>query len=276
MMYDCLVNGEISTLIAVNDRGFQYGHGVFETLAVERGVPLMWEQHMARLRRGCRSLGIPAPEGVGLLREIQTVCTGKRHCVVKVTVTAGSGGRGYKADENSAANRIVASYAWPENMIEPRSSGVKLRICEQRLGLNRPLAKIKHLNRLEQVLASSEWDDPEIADGLIRDSEDFVISATSANLFVVSDGLLLTPRLDRCGVRGVVRDAILGEFTAGSEKRRVTMDFLNEADEVFICNSIRGIWPVVRIEDREFDIGPRTRELQDWLAGFSPLLARRT
>ena len=133
---------------------------------------------------------------------------------------------------------------------------------------------MKHMNRLEQVMARAEWDTSEYAEGLMRDQESYVICATSANLFLVSDGRLLTPRLDRCGIRGVVRDAILTEFKSSSEKRRITLEFLREADEVFICNSVRGIWPVTNIEGRDFNIGPRTREVQDWLGGMYPLLAR--
>ena len=76
---------------------------------------------------------------------------------------------------------------------------------------------------------------------------------------------LLTPRLDRCGVRGVVRSQILAGFGARCEQRRMTVDMLKEADEVFICNSVRGIVPVTAIDDQEYGIGPVTRELQTWL-----------
>lgn len=274
MMYNCLINGEISDRVPVSDRGFQYGHGVFETLAVDRGSAVMWEQHLGRLKRGCERLQLPLPDEAVLLREIQTVCSGRRRALVKLTLTAGEGSRGYRFPRPLLPNRIVASYPFPEDCIEARNIGVSLRLCEQRLALNRPLAAIKHMNRLEQVLAAAEWDDPAIADGLMLDQEDYVISTTSANLFLVSDGLLLTPSLDRCGIRGVVRDAILGRFNSSSEKRRITTEFLYEADEVFICNSIRGIWPVIAIEDRDFEIGSRAREVQEWLGGVSPLLAR--
>jgi 4-amino-4-deoxychorismate lyase len=274
MLFDCLINGEISNVVPVTDRGLQYGHGVFETLAVDRGTPVMWAEHLLRLRRGCERLGLAAPEEAVLLREIQTVCSGRQRALVKVMVTAGEGSRGYQLPANPVPNRIVAAFAFPEDCTAARNTGVKLRVCEQRMGLNRPLAAIKHMNRLEQVLARAEWDDPAVADGLMLDQEDFVISVTCANLFLVSDGLLLTPRLDRCGIRGVVRDGILSQFASSSEKRRITTEFLHEAEEVFICNSIRGVWPVTDIAGREYHIGPRTREVQDWLAGLSPLLAR--
>ena len=273
-MFDCLVNGEISDQVPVSDRGFQYGHGVFETIAVHRGLPVMWDQHLQRLERGCERLALPVPEEGVLLREIQTVCSGRNQAIVKITLTAGEGGRGYVFTRPVAPNRVVASYPFRDDLVAPRQLGVAVRMCEQKMALNRPLAAIKHMNRLEKVLARAEWDDPEIADGLMQDQEGFVISATSANMFLVSDGLLMTPRLDRCGIRGVIRDAILGQFNASSEKRRITPEFLYEADEVFICNSVRGIWPVIDIEGREFNIGPRTREVQDWLGSISTLMAR--
>jgi 4-amino-4-deoxychorismate lyase len=274
MMLDCLINGEISERISVTDRGFQYGHGVFETMAADRGVPVMWQRHFIRLGLGCERLGLPVPDETILLREIQTVCSGRQRTLVKLTVTGGEGMRGYQYTRPVASNRVVASFPFPEKVVAARNSGVRIRICEQKMALNRPLAAIKHLNRLEQVLARAEWEDPAIADGLMLDQENFVIAATSANLFLVSDGLLLTPRLDRCGIHGVVRAAILSEFNNSSEKRRITTEFLHEVDEVFICNSVRGIWPVIKIGDQEFNIGPRTREIQEWLGSMSPLLAR--
>jgi 4-amino-4-deoxychorismate lyase len=144
-------------------------------------------------------------------------------------------------------------------------TGIRARICALRLGVQPDLAGIKHLNRLEQVVARSEWSDPSIHEGILLDRDDFVVSAISSNLFLVLGGRLLTPRLDRCGVRGVMRSAILAAFRERCEQRRIMLDMLPEADEVFVCNAVRGIFPVTRIDHWEYGIGAVTREVQQWL-----------
>jgi 4-amino-4-deoxychorismate lyase len=124
---------------------------------------------------------------------------------------------------------------------------------------------MKHLNRLEQVLASAELREAGAAEGILLDRQDHVVCAVAANIFLVMEDRLITPRLDLCGVRGVVRSHILAGYGARCEQRRVTLDMVQEADEVFICNTVKGIVPVTAIDDQEFDIGPVTRELQNWL-----------
>ncbi len=273
-MYDCLINGEIGQSVNVLDRGLQYGHGVFETMAIDQGRPLFWDFHWRRLLRGCETLQIPEPAESVLLRELQTVAAGHASAVGKVTLTAGASGPGYIDSNPLASNRIVAAYPWPESVAAARRSGIRMRYCQTRLSHNRVLSRIKHLNRLEQVLAVAEWRDQAYREGLVCDQEGYVISATSANLVIVLEGRLMTPRLDRCGIRGTLRDAIRAGFSTHMEKRRITREMVAEADEVFVCNSVRGVWPVVAIEDRQYPIGNLTREIQDWLAEISPLLDR--
>jgi 4-amino-4-deoxychorismate lyase len=265
-MLDCLVNGELSAHLPASDRGLHYGDGVFETVAVFRGQPRLWQGHMDRLAIGCQALGLPTVPQAVLLREIQTVSTGHPSCVAKIILTRGDSGRGYRPLPASAGNRVVAAYPFPDDVAELAVLGVQARICDLRLGLQPALAGIKHLNRLEQVLARAEWNTTEVQEGILLDIEDFVISALSGNLFVVSGDRLMTPRMDRCGVRGVMRGAILQAFQPRCEQRRISLDMLIEADEVFICNAVRGIVPVHRIGHWEYPVGPNTRELQGWVA----------
>jgi 4-amino-4-deoxychorismate lyase len=116
------------------------------------------------------------------------------------------------------------------------------------------------------VLARAEWEDSSIPEGILLDREDHVVSAISSNIFLVFSGRLLTPRLDRCGVRGVMRGAILSAFRERCEQRRLMLDMLPDAQEIFLCNSIQGIIPVTRIDHWEYEIGPVTRDVQAWLA----------
>jgi 4-amino-4-deoxychorismate lyase len=264
-MIECLVNGEISMFVETTNRGLNYADGLFETLTVHNSRPRRWQAHMDRLGAGCERLGLKIPPQAILLREVQTVSAGLANAVVKIVLTRDGQGRGYMPPENSGCIRIVSSHIFPDGTIELARLGVKARLCELRLAIQPALGGIKHLNRLEQVMASAELRETGAAEGIMLDQEDHVISAIAANIFLVMEDRLLTPRLDRCGVRGVLRNQILLEFGARCEQRRILVDMLQEADEVFICNSVRGIVPVTAIDSLVYEIGPVTRELQTWL-----------
>lgn len=264
-----LVNGIETVHIHVGDRGLHYGDGLFETIAVRDGCPLFWKRHLKRLGEGCIRLGIPMPNAGDLEYEAAQVCESAERAVLKIIVTRGSGGRGYRAPRQAVATRIVACHPWPEYPAEFCSRGVAVHICDTRLGSNSRLAGLKHLNRLEQVLARSEWDDPSIPEGLMMDGRDRVIEGTMSNIFLVRDGRLLTPDLSECGVSGIVRGFILESCLALSIPCRVTeltYKDLQEADELFLTNSIIGIWPIIDLIGARYAVGPVTQRLAIELA----------
>ena len=123
-----------------------------------------------------------------------------------------------------------------------------MHVCRQRLSHSPALAGIKHLNRLEQVLAATEWDRAIADEGLMLDNTGAVIEGTVSNIFILRNETLLTPLLDHCGVAGVMRDFIIRKLSANTllsvRQMRLTIDDLLTADAVFICNSILGVWPV--------------------------------
>ncbi len=264
-MLECLVDGEISTFVKSTNRGLNYADGLFETLPVHNGRPRRWQAHMDRLGAGCERLGLAMPPQAILLREVQTVSAGLPDAVVKIVITRDGQGRGYMPPQGTNSVRIVSAHIYPDGIHERAREGLRARICDLRLAIQPALGGMKHLNRLEQVLASVETREAGVAEGILLDSEDHIISAIAANIFLVTEDRLLTPRLDRCGVRGVLRSQILADFGARCEQRRLTSDMLPEADEVFICNAVRGIVPLIAIDDQEYSIGPVTRELQTWL-----------
>jgi len=266
-MLECLVNGEISSYVAANNRGLNYGDGIFETLVVHNNRPRRWQAHMDRMGAACERLGLVMPPQAVLLREVQTVSAGLNDAVVKIVLIRDGQGRGYMPPEHGDTVRVVSSYPYPEGVVELARNGIRACICDLRLAIQPALGGIKHLNRLEQVLASAELRNRGAAEGILLDREDHVICAIAANIFMVMDDRLLTPRLDRCGVRGVLRSQLLAEFGHRCEQRRIMVDQLQEADEVFICNSVRGIVPVTAIDEQQYEIGPVTRELQTWLLG---------
>lgn len=257
-----LVNGEPQDFIAASDRGLHYGDGVFETLAIHNSTPQFWMAHMERLLKGCSRLGLPQPDVALLEAETARVCADSERAVVKIIITRGSGGRGYRPPASPEPQRLIMCYPWPEYSVPEK--GITLRLCRTPLACNPMLAGIKHLNRLEQVMARSEWSDESIQEGLMLDTEGHVIEGTMSNLFAVRNGVLVTPDLANCGVAGVMRRQVLSL----AENLGLTYDFvrlrtadLKEMDELFVTNSLVGIWPVARLEETDYGEAPVTARL---------------
>lgn len=263
-----LVNGQAQGSVSALDRGLAYGDGLFETMWASGGRIALWSRHMLRLAEGCRRLRIPLPDGDALARECASVSEGLRDAVVRLTVTRGIAPRGYAVPADSVPTRIVQAGPAPKPRRGWYHHGVRVHVCETRLAAQPLLAGLKHLNRLEQVLARNEWHDDTLAEGLVCDMDGFVISATAANLFAVIDGELSTPALDQCGVAGVARTEILARHD-DIAVRPIRLRELEHADEIFLSSSVRGIVPVAEVPtwERHYAVGPRCRKLQDdWVA----------
>lgn len=267
-MIRTLVSGVEDGHLPVGDRGLQYGDGLFETIAVVNGVPRLWERHMQRLADGCRRLGLTCPEEGVLRAEVARIAAGEERAVAKIILTRGTSARGYRPDTARATTRIVQGLPWPAYPAEADSAGVATRWCEMRLARQSRLAGIKHLNRLEQVLARAEWRD-EYAEGLMRDSAGLVIEGTMTNLFLVHEGTVITPDLSESGVAGVMRAEVLALADAqgiACAIRPVTVPEIEVAQELFLTNSLIGIWPVARLETRNYVVGKITQTLQQALS----------
>jgi 4-amino-4-deoxychorismate lyase len=271
MRLRALVDGREADAIDIADRGLAYGDGLFETLLVAQGRPVWWEAHFARLQLGCERLRMPCPAQELLLRECTALADGVERGVVKLIVTRGAAGRGYAAPIEVRPSRILSLHPAPDAEPAASRNGIALHECELRLSRQPRLAGFKHLNRLEQVLARSEWESPAFGEGLLRDDEHRIVSATAANLFLVRRGALVTPDLSRCGIEGTCRAWIL----ARRDVQVIDVDagMLAASDELFLASSLRGILPVARIGGREWSVGPMTRSLQQELWREVPALA---
>lgn len=262
--------------LPVHDRGVQYGQGLFETIRVVKGNAPLLQWHLRRAIQGLERLGLPADEAVirGWFAEIVATLTDVDGGV-KVMLTAGSGGAGYRNPEQFQLRCRYTVLPLPQEIETQRRSGVALWRCEYRLPSNPPLAGIKHLNRLDQLMARSCWQDKNYAEGLVLNQTGDIIEATAANLFVYSAGEWLTPILDLCGVSGVMRDFLLAEllpslgFTA--RETRLTAEQLEESEEIFICNALRGVIPVVGLSSgKQWPIGEQTSRVCEALAQALP------
>jgi 4-amino-4-deoxychorismate lyase len=264
-----LVNGVETDRISVNDRGFQYGDGLFETIEVIEGQPIFLERHLLRLSAGCSKLRIPNPDIKQLTDETYSVCKHSKLAVLKLIITRGAGGRGYRQPEAIHPTRTISLHTFPEYPDSHAELGINARFCDTRLGLNPALAGIKHLNRLEQIMARAEWDDPDIQEGIMLDINGHVIEGTMTNLFYVKDSVIYTAPLHLAGVAGVMH-GIIKNLIAEHNRTLIEHDYGKEAllaaDEVFVCNSIIGIWPIKQIGNVSFAVVNAASQLQTWLA----------
>lgn len=265
-MIAILVNGvapdDPAHAIASNDRGFNYGDGLFETALYRNGTVRLLQVHLERLRAGCKRLGIAYPDESQLHAEISNVCASASDGVLKIVLTRGAGGRGYRPTADLRTTRVVALHSpVPVGARE----ALNLCWCETRLGRNARLAGIKHLNRLEQVLAQHEWQDPAIDEGLMLDTEGELVCATMSNLFIVSERTLMTPDLRFCGVRGVMRGEVMRiarELDIPIGEGPLWPHDLEKADEVFVTSAVRGVRAVAKIGAMHWEEGPLTRRLR--------------
>jgi len=264
----CWIDGQPAEALPLTDRGLHYGDGLFETLAVREGRIRHLDMHLDRLWDGCRRLGMPALDAQQLRRELDAAASGQSRAVMKLMVTRGSGGRGYRPPAEVKVTRVLLRYPWPEYPAEWAESGIEARICNTRLGSNPALAGIKHLNRLEQVLARAEWGEG-AAEGLMLDADAHVIEGTMTNVFASRQGLLVTPALDQAGVAGVTRRHILESAERAGIRvgvRRLSLDEFLDSEEIFVCNTIAGVWPVNCIGTRRYPVGDMARLARQWAA----------
>ena len=263
-----LINGAPGSTINAEDRGLAYGDGVFRTLRMQAGRPVCWERQFAKLQRDCGALKISCPSALVLSSELQQLGKTQPEGVAKIIITRGISTRGYAPSAQTEATRILSinpATAYPTDFAK---TGVRMHVCKVRLGHQLLLAGIKHLNRLENVLAASEWQDQDVPEGLLSDISGFVISGTRSNLFMLRGNILYTPNLSRCGVAGVQRDRVIDwskQHGVPCKMADFHMEELVLADEIFLVNSVFGLWPVRELADYRRTLHPMALKIQEWL-----------
>ncbi len=250
------IDGQPNDCLPVDDRGLAYGDGLFETLRVREGRPCLWARHRARLLHGCRVLGLPVPAAERLDAEAREHAARLGEGVLRLILTRGSGGRGYRPPQPTHPRRIWTAHPLPEWPSAWQEAGIELGLCRTRLSEQPLLAGLKHLCRLEQVMARGELPE-DCAEGLMLDRSGRVIEGTMSNLFVRLDGRWWTPALDRCGVAGTVRGLLLAQGMPDGSPVAVhpalTLDALFAAEALLVTNSVIGAWPVRRLAGVEFE-----------------------
>lgn len=246
------VNGQGDALLSTFDRGFAYGDGLFETMRLERGQLPFWSFHRERLQADCRRLQLALdPELLDDHLASALALAEQRGAVrgiVKLVVTRGAAGRGYQPSLNVQPSIILSVFPLPSHPRHVLQDGVAVHLCEHRLPDNPALAGIKHLNKLDHVLAALEWRDGGCQEALLFDQHGQLVEASSRNVFVVKGRRLLTPSLHNAGVAGVLRRRIMEEYATKlgwrAEEASLFLESLLQADEIFLANSVFGVWPV--------------------------------
>ena len=278
-----LVNGKPGNLIGIRDRGLLYGDGVFRTFVAKHGKAQQWPLHYRKLQHDCTALGITCPDEAVLSAALDGLLAQHPDGVVKLIVTRGEGARGYAPPPDALSTHLWDISRLPDYPSDWTTHGIKARLCQLRLGHQKRLAGIKHLNRLENVLAAAELSEallpdyhshdpqshkPEIAEGLLMDTAGNVIEGIRSNLFLVSKGKLITPDLSRCGVKGVQRDRVMAWATQHKmplQVRNIGLDEVLHADELFVVNSVIGLWSINELEQRHLSGFPIARQIRKML-----------
>lgn len=267
------INGEEGASLSLLDRGLAFGDGVFETMRYKADAIPLLSWHLRRLISSCARLQlvVDGPQLSAEIEQFHRLAVSRRsEGIIKLILTRGVSARGYRCDPSAVPTRVLMHFPLPPEVPTRTAEGVSIRYCDIRLGSNPVLAGIKHLNRLEQVLARMEWDDPDIDEGLMADARGRIVEGVGSNLFLVIAGRMVTPAVDSCGVAGVMRQYILDEISrvlsipvsVGSCEKGMLVG----AQELFLCNAVVGVWPVRQLADKSWPVGPITRKVQEHVA----------
>lgn len=263
------LDGEPATQISLADRSFQYGDGCFTTILTKVGKPIDWLLHKERMKACLSLLNIELSNWEQIERWVEKAAKSELTAGVKLHISRGSGGRGYSPKGTTGAVVTIYSFDYPSHYLDWKINGVKLGVCQTKLGLSPLLAGHKHNNRLEQVLLKAEAEQNGYQDALVFDIQNHIVETTMANLFWFKDNVLYTPDLSLCGVAGIIRRKVL----LAAEKAAIPIQITQfekqdvfSAEEIFITNALLGVAPVIQIEKHLFPIGERTRYFQETLS----------
>jgi len=286
-----LINGIKADYLNVNDRSIHYGDGLFETILCSDNKLYYWRQHFNRLLQSAEKLQLPCADVQALEQQllddaslllaahnkIDQKSIDHNNFSIKIILTRGTGERGYQYKKNSRLNRLVFLSEINKDysaLLSGKMSAGELLICKQQVSINASLAGLKHLNRLDNVLARNEWGghvdnnktSKNIIDGLMLNANGFVIEGTMSNLFAVKDKQLFTPDISQSGIKGVMRDVIIDIAQGQNIKlsiKNITLEELKDMDEIFISNSLIGIKSVNKLDGVLFNTRDLTNKIFD-------------
>lgn len=255
------LNGDEVSGIKVSERGLAYGDGHFTTAKILNGQIELLKEHIQRLAIGQTTLKL-APIDFSVLEQyLIKIAHGYELAVLKVMITAGHGGRGYSRKGCSKPNIYVSISEFPQHYLAWSEEGINTGLSDFILSSYSSLSGIKHLNRLEQVMIRVELDEREEQDLIVCNQSGNVVSASCANVFWYEQGKWFTPKLEHCGVNGIMRQRILS-LTNNVTIGHYLSSQLDNIDAMFITNAVMGVIPVHSFCQRRLSIAP-VRNIQE-------------
>ncbi len=254
------LDGAPASALPLPDRGLDFGDGLFETLLLHRGLPLYASLHLQRLRLGLEILGFPDCR-TSVEEQLESAASavqarGWRWTALRMTISRGAGPRGY-APPLVARPRIIISATELDRNCQQMSAPASLSVAAVRWPTQPLLVGIKHLNRLEQVLAADQCRAAGADETVMLDQSGRVVSVAAGNLFLLYGRQLLTPALVDCGIAGTRRRRLIEQWAPALGlaviESTVSLQELAAADEVFYSNSLQGLRPVASLGERRWD-----------------------
>ncbi len=278
-----LINGKFEKKVSVLDRGLSYGDGIFETMFWElenskkKGLVEFWDRHLKRISESCNALKIcvPSMSELNKYKEIilkKSIDSGQKKGVLKILITRGIGGRGYKFEPRMKPTIIFLTFPSKEISKKKRELGVKLRLCKSSLSQNMELGGYKHLNRLDSVIARSEWNEEDFFEGIILDGKSNMIEGTMTNIFFSKSNNLYTPMVSNYGIKGIMRQVVIekaGLFFNNVSEIEINKDELKDFDDMFLTNSLIKILPVSNFIGKKFVTSTSTKKLINFFFGVN-------
>jgi len=256
------VNGRISAeheaVISVFDHGFLYGEGIYETMRTYHGRPFLFDRHMRRLRRSASMIDLALPfsdaELAAQIRATQEAAKLDGEAYIRVLVTRGVGELTYdlKATPNPSIVIIVKPQIDPP--AEAYDKGVRVVIVD--IVRNHPATvnpMIKSNNLMNSALAMQQALRSHAFEGVMRNYKGELTECTTANLFIVKNGVALTPPLEAGLLPGITREFLfaVGKDVGVEMAEQVLGDEdLFRADEAFLTSTTRELVPIVTVNDR--------------------------
>ena len=228
-----------------------YGDGVFETIRLSAGKTPLWGFHLERLNAGLNTLGIELGN-IAWLDNVLSVAHDMPEAILKLIAYRADSARGYYS-EQTKADLCVALTPFDNKP----ASGLTVDVSANALSNNHHLGGIKHLCRLEQVLAAQEAKQRALDELLMLDSQGQLVESISSNLFLYIDKQWYTPSIEGCGVAGVMRRFILEKVSELEvDVRAISLSDLEKVSAAFLSNSVRRVMPIKRIGDKVLDLAP--------------------
>ncbi len=240
------INGIKNDCLTLSNRSIHYGDGLFETILVKNGKLLLLDLHLNRIVNDSKKLFFKAVSAEKINELLQPIIINYPNAIVKLIIARNQKSRGYAVSDQSEFDSIVVINALPVKKMQ-----LTAKICQTRLASQPLLAKIKHLNRLEQVLASNELEQGVDEGVLFLHKKDQLVETISSNIFVIKDDEISTPLLINAGVEGVAKKIIISTANKNGlviKEKNINKHQLLNADSVFISNSIFGLRQLKQID----------------------------